>query len=118
MKNKYRAWNTEDGEWVYFWVSQLCDAISLGDTSALPIGDEPLVNYCQWTGLKDKNGKEIYKGDIMTIRDTYGSSYPMAVLWDTDHWTLDDNGCYGTLSEWIDSAMVIGNIYENPDSLN
>lgn len=69
----------------------------------------------QFTGLKDKNGKEIYEGDIIII-DQYTI---VKVVWGTDCWELimEDNEPYidDSLGNFNDLIEVIGNIYENPE---
>ena len=68
----------------------------------------------QYTGLKDKNGKEIYEGDILE----YETGYRDSVLYDEGcFWAAGSKSCdylYGSL-KW--APIVVGNIYENPELL-
>jgi len=87
--------------------------------------------YQQFTGLLDKNGKEIYDGDISCYEPEEGDYYSMhngqkdcLISW------RDDKHSYGWLVssekggfDWnlrrklCDSLIVIGNIFENPELL-
>lgn len=75
----------------------------------------------QFTGLKDKNGKEIYEGDILSNKDTDGN---MVVNWCpiSAGFCLDKKGWMFShyFKEAVDANQceVIGNIYENPELLN
>ena len=85
------------------------------------------IELMQYTGLKDKNGKEIYEGDIVKYDefwegDCHYNSGVGQILWDDE-----ETGFYLTAKDtsFIDlfsltrnlDAEVIGNIYENPELL-
>lgn len=115
---KFRAWPTEDDNhtFIYFdlaegglnvpWIAKNCEIM-------------------QMTGLKDRNGMEIYEGDI--VEDYSDKDIRGAIVygengvhgWDGTTWEApcfyidceESNGLRG------DCVTVIGNIYENPEFL-
>ena len=75
----------------------------------------------QLTGLKDKNGKEIYEGDILNIsRDIVDKarvveieSHVCEVYYGTDGFRLKGRFVHRRITDW--ETEVIGNIFENPE---
>lgn len=73
----------------------------------------------QYTGLTDKNGTEIFEGDIMPVWEN-GEKYLYKVVYCGDCFMLamldSEQGSY-PLSIKHDISEVIGNIYDNPELL-
>ncbi|WP_425514983.1 YopX family protein [Cytobacillus gottheilii] len=79
--------------------------------------------YMQYTGLKDKNGKEIYEGDV--VDTTYdGKSFVGIVVYDVselDFKATNGNENYGSNFQYLtccEEVEVIGNIYEDKHLIN
>ena len=71
------------------------------------------VELMQYTGLKDRNGKEIYEGDIVRyFKDELG-----IVKFVAGSFIIDGNTCYESFLELGGKIAIVGNIYENPDLL-
>ncbi len=71
----------------------------------------------QFVGLLDKNGKEIYEGDIIKVG--YDEKYTLFVKWSRDHYELSNNevDVISMQGPSTDAMRVIGNIHENPELL-
>ncbi|MFH0957944.1 MAG: YopX family protein [Pseudomonadota bacterium] len=75
------------------------------------VGDR--IVLMQYTGLKDKNGKEIYEGDIVKVQFN-GWSEVQPITWERSGWSAQDP--WNTLDfPHQERLEVIGNIYENPE---
>ena len=74
----------------------------------------------QFTGLKDKNGKKIFEGDILDISNGIWVDKPVQVTFEQGAFGINgDSFNYGfeELNWEIKNIEVIGNIYENPELL-
>lgn len=77
----------------------------------------------QFTRLKDKNGKDIYQGDIISFMDDEDKRGRVLVEWESEdckfHCIEINNNRYGGYMSEFDSKEieVIGNIHENPELL-
>jgi uncharacterized phage protein (TIGR01671 family) len=104
---KYRAWNKDFQEMIY-------------DSNERIFSNHLEENLMQYTGLLDKNGVEIYEGDIVK----YNLSFPVGeIVFNRDRFIpIYDRSSYDEweLDFWriSDKCEVIGNIYENPELLD
>lgn len=125
MIPKFRAWHNELGRMMLVKTM----FFSAGELEELELNDSIMNDYVtaypdeielmQSTGLFDKNGKEIFEGDIVKMaKDVYSDlTYYEIVRHRGGAYRLESNqhGCELRLRHT--NCEVIGNIYENPKFL-
>lgn len=135
---KFRAWDKSEERMVYSGTKQNdypfvwqihntgIEIVEHDGTNWNTIKD---LVFMQYTGLKDKNGKEIYEGDIVEAKDPY--KYNSKEIFYTCEVVFTEGAAFmlkHTYENWGTVGIryfglrdmeleVIGNIYENPELL-
>lgn len=118
---KFRGQQINTKKWIYGYLYRekglylICENIRYAEKELIL-----LDTVGQFTGLHDKNGKEIYEGDIVKYRDSRGQHIEKVIF---------DKGCFYAGMHWGSSTRVapklintrisevIGNIYDNSELL-
>lgn len=112
-KIKFRAW-CETEEHMYDWENLLNQNLK----NIFIIPEQCGYNIMQSTGLKDKNGKEMYEGDI--IKCSFYPDFIFEIKFTELCWYMRKipTSEYIKLSDVLyEELEVIGNIYDNPELL-
>lgn len=136
-KIKFRGQRQSDNKWIYgdlLQPTELCDIYEISDCESIDGSRYDIIKDTigQFTGLYDKNGKEIYEGDIVKIN---AHSYDFGFEKDKIGEIRFLEGCFGFYKQFsekeylfnelatesgygeLDYYEVIGNIYDNPELL-
>lgn len=111
---KFRAWSTFKKSWIDFPLVMNLEGLVMIPEGGWDLNgdwEEPEklnIVLMQYTGLKDKNGNEIYFGDRLKVLDVVGMEF---ILFD---W-LEDCNLLLCIENGTYQVEVIGNIYENPE---
>lgn len=134
MIPKFRAW---DGKYMIydFFVSSHGNPYDYADvvydTPNMETVEAPNFKIMQSTGLKDKNGVEVFEGDVVKVsdgsneEDSYisvvknyaGEGYPAFDIEAPSSWYYESNILSTIMGGDYETIEVIGNIYDNPELL-
>ena len=129
---KFRGKRVDNGEWYYGNYidgtdgrSYIMDFASV-DRDAFTFQEVLPETVGQFTGLHDRNGKEIYEGDV--VKFTMGDEERICVVeYKNGGFMVESDGFFG-LDEFdvttigfafdeMDETIVVGNIHDNPELL-
>ena len=113
---KFRAWDINKKKY-YYGVQNTYESI-IGDSFGNILNDDELIVE-EFTGIKDKNGVEIYEGDIICQQMRFVETNSV-IFWQEDkaRFAVNLEGFITTITKPQEhSYEVIGNIHENADLL-
>lgn len=123
---KFRAWNKEKKIMVYknedgsscFWDGVDASSVELINCELNSEINRSEYEFMQYTGLKDKNGVEIYEGDIVKAY-CHGEYVIGKIIYEHCGFTINvmnnEELEYGRIIILETFVEVIGNIYDNPE---
>jgi len=121
---KFRGLGVEPRKWIYGYLAGAGQIMFWDETdngNGLMFQVMP-VTVGQYTGLKDKKGKEIYEGDIIPRTEPSKKCRWLEIIWhECGFYYKCSCGrifTYPAVSGDATKVEVIGNIYENPELLN
>ena len=111
---KFRAWDKEEKKMNYFDLMDLWHDMADGNCD-----DEVM----QFTGLHDKNGKEIYEGDIVKTDEGFiglveFGRFPYVANIEDYGYFIKAHEYFKLTANTCQAVEVIGNIYESPQLLD
>lgn len=108
---KFRAWYTYRNSFYVYGLEAIRMLI------AKPNGSDAVIE--QYTGIKDKNGVEIYENDIVRQQMRFDETNGV-IFWQEEksRFAINLDGFITTITKpQEDSYEVVGNIHENPELL-
>ena len=111
---KFRVWDGVQKAWQYLFLER-------GGVRFLYTKNTPIAENCerwlQFTGLKDKNGKEIYEGDVIHYDEPMANNPQTGTI----IYSVGDAGFVMEHSDYLPplkwNIEIIGNVHESPELL-
>ena len=119
MTQKFRAWDSAKKEMFKdtFAITEIGQVVVVEQKFVTSSPDYVFVDHLvimQSTGLKDKNDKEIFEGDVVKCNGLLGTIESFKAMWICSFVKYNNYQKVGFFAQEID---VVGNIYENPELL-
>ena len=122
---KFRGKDIRTGEWFFgnLFDKDTCGRTHIGTTRKGCLNINPST-VGQFTGLLDKNGEEIYEGDILMFREEENCNDTLVVMWDKGSFVAEypnrgEGACIRSnyFAAFPEMFRVVGNIHDNPELL-
>ena len=123
-KIKFRVWD-KDFKKMHVCGSDIHDSLEISSKNSVfyynlqngegSLDEDSTYVLMQYTGLQDRNGKEIYEGDIIKISGH--TEFKSIVKWENYCWKCGEKSLYNISTINWANIEVIGNMYENKELL-
>ena len=124
MEKKFRAWHTERKEWILFVIKPTEENVHETTSFVSAVGIDlirsgKLKNWCQYIGLKDKNGEDVFEGDVFEAEepDFESGVFRYEVVFERGMFLGRHRNYDLTPLDEFKEIVLLGNVYLNPELL-
>jgi uncharacterized phage protein (TIGR01671 family) len=129
---RFRIWNKVKKHWTNYGINLLGENVLMGyvgwdvfENKSIPLIELNDLVVTQYTGINDSEGKEIYEGDLIEIKEYSNESDKFKtqiyeVIWMSPFYyakSIEDPNICNDLDMNPQYFKVVGNIFENPELL-